>query len=298
MTARRPFLLLLAIVATLLTVQGQIDPQGTGGFIGRVAAAPLQQTLPTVSFDRTSDSVTEPDNSDTEELTVNVIINTAPESGEDATVTYSTANGSATAGVDYLPAGGQLTFPAGSTDPQSFTVTILGNNLYQPDREFIVFLTNPENATVGIPGAITITIRDNDPAPSTGTPTATPGGPVYLDQYEPNNSFEEAFTTSVNAAKLTDISLWPVGDQDFFRFSGKKNSTYEVFTTDLTAGLDTFLRIYDPNGDKVAENDDVDETNLRSQLQIHREGGWKLFRKDYEQGSIQFQQQILFVWCE
>ena len=137
---------------------------------------------------------------------------------------------------------GVLTFPEGSTDAQSFEVTFLGNNINQPNREFIVFLTNPVNATVGIPGSITITIIDDDAPAATSTPTATPGGEIYLDEYEPNNSFEEAFTTSANAAKLTDISLWPVGDQDFFKFNGKKNSSYEVFTTDLTAGLDTFSK--------------------------------------------------------
>ena len=50
-----------------------------------------------------------------------------------------------------VPTTGELTFPEGSTDAQSFTVTVLGNNLDQPNRTFIVFLTNPENATVGIP---------------------------------------------------------------------------------------------------------------------------------------------------
>jgi hypothetical protein len=249
-------------------VQGHFVSKGSASVVAQVQAAPLQQDLPTVSFDSSEVNVDEPDQGETEVITINVEISAAPEAGEEAEVTYKSANGSAIDGVDYVGVAGELTFPVGGEDPQSFEVTIIGNNIHQPDREFVVFLTNPVNATVAIPGAITITIRDNDPAPTTSTPTATPGGEIYLDQYEPNNTFEEAFATASNATKLTDISLWPVGDQDYFSFSGKKNSTYEVFTTDLTSGLDTFLRVYDPDGDKIAENDDVDATNLRSQVQF------------------------------
>ena len=46
-----------------------------------------------------------------------------------------------------------MTFPPNSTATQTFEVTIIGNNIHDGDREFVVFLTNPENATVGIPGA-------------------------------------------------------------------------------------------------------------------------------------------------
>ncbi len=263
MAARRPFLFLIVLPALLLFVQVPAIPQTSSS---RVQAAPLLQDFPSVSFESSTASVNEPDGTATVELTIDVLINSAPKNGEDAKVTFSTQNGSATAGVDYVSSAGELTFPAGSTNPQQIKVSIIGNNVHQPNRQFIVFLTNPVNATVGIPGAITVTIIDNDPVPSTSTPTATPGGAVYLDQYEPNNSFEEAYTTSPNAAKLIDISLWPVGDQDYFMFTGKEGSSYEVFTTDLTAGLDTFLRVYDPSGDKIAENDDVDATNLRSQV--------------------------------
>lgn len=267
-TATRAFLLLIGIVLALLALLSRTGSNTSSLGIVEVQAAPLQQTTPVVSFDRASDEVIEPDNSDTKTITINVKINVAPANNRAAKVAYSTANGSATAGVDYIAASGVLTFPEGSTQSQSFNVTIIGNNLNQPNRTFIVFLTNPENATVGIPSSITITIVDNDTAPSTATPTPTPGGNVFIDDYEPNNTFDEAYSTSANAAKLTAITLWPVGDQDYFKFFAKKGSTYEIFTTDLSPGLDTFLRVYDPEGNKVAENDDADVTNRRSQVQL------------------------------
>ena len=264
--SKRPYLFLLGLALACLSVLLFSSTGAPAEGVDIVQAA--QAALPVVSFDRVSESVIEPDNTDTIDVEINVIINQAPAEGEEAKVTYATANGSATAGVDYVPTTGELTFPVGSTQEQTFTVTVLGNNQTQPNRTFIVLLTNPVNASVGVPVSITITIVDNDEAPATSTPTATPGGDVYLDRYEPNNVFDTAFTTSANAEKLTDITLWPVGDVDFFQFYGKKGSTYQVFTTDVTAGLDTFLKVYEPDGDKIAENDDVDVANTRSQVEF------------------------------
>jgi Calx-beta domain/Bacterial pre-peptidase C-terminal domain len=267
MTARRAlFFLTTFAIGLLLALQGHVGTYSTGSAVQPVQAAPVQQDLPTLKFEKSAESIGEPDDDDEVDLTISVIINRAPANNQEVKVNYATANGSAQANVDYVPASGELTFPVGSTASQSFDVTILGNNADNPNREFVVFLTNPVNATVVSPASMTITIVDNDVPAATNTPTATPGGAVYLDQYEPNNQLETAFTTSANAAKLTQISLWPVGDQDYFQFFGKQNSTYEVFTTDLTSGLDTFLRVYDPEGNKIAENDDIDPTNLRSQL--------------------------------
>ncbi len=66
---------------------------------------------------------------------------------------------------------------------------------------------------------------------------------MYISiNYEPNNVIDTAFTTSANATKLSDITLWPVGDVDYFQFYGKKGSTYQVFTTDVAAGLDTYSK--------------------------------------------------------
>ncbi|MDX1415821.1 MAG: Calx-beta domain-containing protein, partial [Candidatus Promineifilaceae bacterium] len=263
---KRTLTFLAGLALTVLVITGLTGLYPEQRDVHVVIAAPEQQ--PVVSFTRATDSVIEPDSGNTVQKEVTVQISGVPATGEEVTVEYTTANGSATAGVDYQATSGTLTFPVGSSASQTFNVTILGNNQNQPDRTFLVFLTNPVNATVGVPQSITITIVDNDTATPTHTPTGTPGGIVFLDQYEPNNVFETAYTTSANAAKLTDITLWPVGDVDIFQFYGKKGSTYQVFTTDLEAGLDTFLKLYDPNGNKIAENDDVDAVNNRSQLEV------------------------------
>ena len=120
MTVRRAFLYVLIPVTVLLfTVPGRIDPQLPNGLIQLAYAAPVQQELPTVKFEKNADSVVEPNDDNEVDVTIDVIINKAPETGKNVTVSYATANGSAKENVDYKPASGTLTFPSGSTAAQS-----------------------------------------------------------------------------------------------------------------------------------------------------------------------------------
>jgi hypothetical protein len=101
----------------------------------------------------------------------------------------------------------------------------------------------------------------------TGTPTETPtasltpsqtpvASPIYVDQYEPNDSLGEAYETAPGLV-LPLNTLWPQGDVDYFRFHAKAGSAYEVLTSDLDAGLDTSLTVYDSNGNVIGTNDDA-----------------------------------------
>jgi hypothetical protein len=152
----------ILLIITLLIAGVSIAFWSSDSAANKAAADPLQQNTPLVSFDRASINVVEPDAGETETITLNVAITTAPQRGEKVQVTARSANGNAIAGADYQPVSEYLTFPAGSTGSQSFHVAIFGNNLDQPDRAFVVYLTNPVNATVGIPAFITIVILDND----------------------------------------------------------------------------------------------------------------------------------------
>lgn len=258
---KRPWLLLTGLVLAMALSFG-LAQWGAMGETAVVMAAPAAQDPPSIAFATATASVVEPDSGETKDLELSVRINQAPD--DEAQVRYSTANGSATSGVDYEATNGNLVFPAGQTTEQKITVTILGNDSFEGDRTFVVFLTNPVNAQVGTPASITVTIVENDSPPATNTPTPTPGGDVFIDEYEPNNDFNTAFETAANASKLTNITLWPVGDEDYFKFYARKGGYYEVFTLDITAGLDTLLKVYDPSGGKIGENDQVSVTDTRS----------------------------------
>ena len=75
------------------------------------------------------------------------IVTLSAASGFVVTINYATANGSGTAGSDYIAASGIMTFPAGTTT-QNLTVAINGDALNEPNETFFVNLSNPNNATL------------------------------------------------------------------------------------------------------------------------------------------------------
>ncbi len=105
-------------------------------------------------------------------------------------------------------------------------------------------------------------------ATRTPTPTRTPiATPIYVDQYEPNNTIQTAYTLS-SGQVLSAITLWPAGDIDYFRFHAKSGSVYEVSTSGLDPGLDTYLTVYDTNGNVIGANDDAEPLSRASQVTI------------------------------
>src|SRR5207245_3154175 len=69
-------------------------------------------------------------------------------SSQTITVTYATADGTATtADNDYVAANGTLTFNPGDTS-KTITVTVNGDTKFEPDETFFVNLSNPINATI------------------------------------------------------------------------------------------------------------------------------------------------------
>ncbi len=76
-------------------------------------------------------------------------------------VQYQTANGTATAGSDYTAAGPlTLTFPP-LTASRTFSITLLGDHVIEPDETFHVNLSNPTNATLSDPSGLGTIINDD-----------------------------------------------------------------------------------------------------------------------------------------
>lgn len=89
---------------------------------------------------------------------------------------------------------------------------------------------------------------------------------IYVDAYEPNNTIQSATSVQVNGAALLNLTLWPSGDVDFFRFVGKAGLAYDVFTSNLATGIDTVLEVYNTQGQFVASNDDFEFGNRASKV--------------------------------
>ena len=81
------------------------------------------------------------------------------------TVNYATADGTATAGSDYVAKSGTLNFAPGTTSA-SVVVLVQGDVIVEPDETFYLNLTVPTNATLADAQAAAL-IR-NDDVPGTG----------------------------------------------------------------------------------------------------------------------------------
>lgn len=79
---------------------------------------------------------------------------------EDATVDFTTSDGSATAGSDYQAASGTLTIPGGSGSG-FIGIEVNGDFISELDETFIMMLSNPTNGTL-IQDTATGTILDDD----------------------------------------------------------------------------------------------------------------------------------------
>ncbi len=222
-----------------------------------VKAAPLQQTLPTVSFDGENKVVAE----NSPDFPVTIQLSAAYT--DTVVVPFRVLNGSATKGTDFNieQTSNSLTFaPAAVTTV--ITVTINDDSEDEPNENFYIQLEPPAvNATIVDPSLYEITITDNDES-SSGTAT-----PIFTDIYEPNNTLAESYTTAAGT-QLCDATLWPTGDLDYFRFVGKAGSYYDVFTSIEDVGIDTALKVYNTQGNLIASNDDFEVGDRRSQVTI------------------------------
>lgn len=76
-------------------------------------------------------------------------------------VSFTTANGTATSLIDYATTNGVLTFPSNVTTA-TFSVRIIPDTQVELNETVLIVFSNPTNAVAGAPG--TITILDDDPA--------------------------------------------------------------------------------------------------------------------------------------
>ncbi|MFL7793664.1 MAG: Calx-beta domain-containing protein, partial [Anaerolineae bacterium] len=81
---------------------------------------------------------------------------------EQVTVSYSTADGTATSDRDYTPASGTFTFVAGEPSEQTFTVPTVDNGKYEGGKTILLYLTEQEGALLGPVFKARIDITDDE----------------------------------------------------------------------------------------------------------------------------------------
>lgn len=100
-------------------------------------------------------------NSGTTSMTFPVTIGGGYEPEAPVAVGYTTSNGTALAGSDYVPASGTITFAVGET-AKSVTVQVIGDTVREPDEAFSLLLLNPSASAQIADGEGVGTITNDD----------------------------------------------------------------------------------------------------------------------------------------
>ncbi len=162
------------------TNNNSVDFQATAG---TPKTANRAATNGTIQFSSATYAVTEG--------TATVTITVTRTGGSDGAVSasYATSNGTAdggaactTAGVDYISKTGTVTFGAGSSTSQTFTISICDDAAVENSETVNFTLSSPTGgATLGTQNTAVLTIADNDVAPTTA-PTITSGSSTTFTQ--------------------------------------------------------------------------------------------------------------------
>jgi uncharacterized repeat protein (TIGR01451 family) len=118
-------------------------------------------------------------------------------------VSYSTTNGTAIAGANYIAAKGQVTFRPGATNA-SVTVAVTGNAFVEPERTFFVKLSTPANAGLARKEAVGTILNDR-------------GQPGQLDHFDWSIISSPQF---VNMPFTVEISAMDAAGNPATNFSG------------------------------------------------------------------------------
>ncbi|MDQ1642555.1 MAG: large repetitive protein [Actinomycetota bacterium] len=171
-----------------------------------------------------------------------------------STVSYATANGTATAGSDYTAVGPTtLTFAAGETT-KSVTVSVLGDAVVEPNETFSLLLSSPAGATVS-DGTGVATITNDDTAPPTTGPAYAQVNDVRVMEGNSGVSLatftvtRSGNTTGTSSLKYATSSGSALGGSDFAMVP----STTMAFAAGETAKSVTVSVLRDtvPEGDET-----------------------------------------------
>jgi uncharacterized repeat protein (TIGR01451 family) len=148
------------------------------------------------SFSISDTTVTERSSGTTEAV---FTVRLFPASSQTAIVDYSTADGTAKAGVDFVGKSGKLTFPPGITSA-TILVPILGDTLIEDNETFFVTLTNAIGSTIGRSQALG-TILDDDPPPALSIEGAS------VIEGDSGSANKAVFTVSLSAESTRTVSV-------------------------------------------------------------------------------------------
>ena len=159
-------------------------------------------------------------------------------------MSVTTANGTATtADGDYAAKTAIVTFPAGSTADQTFTVLVNGDTKYETDETFTATLSAPTGGLVIIDNAAVGTITNDDAPPSISiTDVTAPEGDAGTTPFtftvalsSPSALTATATATTADGTASTVLLDYADGNQVLTFAPGETSKSFTVFVNgDIT----------------------------------------------------------------
>ncbi|MEM9923203.1 MAG: Calx-beta domain-containing protein [Cyanobacteria bacterium P01_D01_bin.50] len=182
-------------------------------------------------------------------------VNLSRSSSETVTVDYSTADGTAIAGIDYTATSRTLTFNPGETS-KTINVPVIGDTVDESNETFFVNLSNPINASISDSQG-TGTIIDDDGTPPI-QPIVTISDVSALEGDSGTKSF--TFTVNLSTSSTETIAL------DFLTADGSATDGIDYIGTSgtLTFNPGETSKTIDVSviGDTTVESDETFLVNL------------------------------------
>lgn len=162
---------------------------------GRLDVAAALNATPATGISISGRSVAE-GNSGTTPLSFTVTLSAAAQ--EIVTVNYATANGTATAGSDYVAESGAVSFAPGEVS-KTIVIDVTGDTAFEPNETFTVVLSAPSANARVLTGTATGTITNDDQQP---TPTLSIASVSQLE-----NAGRFVFTVTLSQALSTRVTV-------------------------------------------------------------------------------------------
>jgi hypothetical protein len=170
---------------------------------------------------------------DTGTQTISFPVTITPSPGSPITLTVNTANGSATAGNDYVGiTGGSVTIPAGAGS-FGIEVTILNDLIVEPSETFTVAIGNPSAGSVVTAQALG-TITDNDSAVLNLAPASQPEGNAGNSAMNFTATLSRPVEGAVTASFATTDVTAQVSDADYLAANGTLSFASGVTSQSIT----------------------------------------------------------------
>ena len=221
-----------------------INPHPNASAIGTI----IDDDTPPVTASVAANSKAEGD-SGSSNATFTVTLDGAQTS--DVTVDYSTSDVTAVEGTDYTAANGTLSFPAGTTS-QTFTVPVLGDEIYEGDETFNVNLLNPSKGVKFAADASTVsalgTITEDDSVPTLSISNAS------VAEGDTGDTNAMTFTVTLSGETQSNVTV-QYATSDGTGVAGTDYTPVSGATLTIAAGQTSNTLTVNAIGDDVSDGD-------------------------------------------